>query len=153
MQDPALLKLVHQVAAGPPDSLGSNWQQPPAILFLNKQDKLEANIRATVLQQLRQQLGGLLGFTRVFEGAAMLGQGVPELKQYLAQQVRCGCVNKGQLRALPVAGAVASNWPVVACHFPWQHAAHQLVAEHTAKRMLQCVCVYVPCFHTPILLN
>lgn len=88
LREPALLKLVQQVAAGPPDSLAAGWQPPPALLFLNKQDKLDVNIRGTVLQQLRSQLCGMLNFQHVFEGAAMKGDGVDELKRYLVKQVR-----------------------------------------------------------------
>jgi GTPase Era involved in 16S rRNA processing len=68
--------------------MATHWQQPPAILFLNKQDKLAPNIRATVLQQLRQQLCGMMGFQSVFEGAAMRGEGVDALKSFLVKQVR-----------------------------------------------------------------
>lgn len=75
------------MAAGPPQSLSASWQAPPALLFLNKRDKLEPNVRATVLQQLRQQLCGLLPFQGVFEGAAMRGEAVEELKDYLLRQV------------------------------------------------------------------
>jgi GTPase Era involved in 16S rRNA processing len=87
LQEPALLKLIQQVAAGPPSSMASGWQQPPALLFLNKQDKLEANIRSTVPQQLRQQLCGMLDFKHTFEGAAMRGDGVEELRDFLVKQV------------------------------------------------------------------
>lgn len=83
-----MLKLVQQIGAGPPDTMATSWQPPPAILFLNKQDKLDSNIRATVLQQLRKQLGGMLNFQHVFEGAAMRGEGVDELKDHLVKQVR-----------------------------------------------------------------
>lgn len=85
--EPDLLKLVHQLAAGPPGTMGTSWKRPPTLLFLNKQDKLDANIRQTVLQQLRQQLCGLLDFQAVFEGAAMKGEAVDDLKAYLIQQV------------------------------------------------------------------
>lgn len=69
----------------------SSWQRPPAVLFLNKRDKLDAVVRSTVLQQLRQQLCAQLDFAAVFEGAAMLGEGVDELKQYLVKQVCVYC--------------------------------------------------------------
>jgi GTPase Era involved in 16S rRNA processing len=95
LQEPAVLKLVQQIGTGPPDTLASSWQPPPAILFLNKQDKLDSNIRATVLQQLRTQLGGLLDFQRVFVGAAMRGEGVDELKDHLLKQVRTVCNSYG----------------------------------------------------------
>jgi hypothetical protein len=88
LQDPALPKLIQQVAAGPPSSMASGWQQPPALLFLNKQDKLDTNIRSTVLQQLRQQLCGMLDFKHTFEGAAMRGDGVEDLRDFLVTQVR-----------------------------------------------------------------
>lgn len=92
-QDPSLLRMVHQLRSGPPPGLTtSSWQQQPSLLFLNKQDKLEHLVRSTVLQQLRQQLCGAMDFVRVFEGAAMLGQGVSELKDYLAKQV-CACAS------------------------------------------------------------
>jgi hypothetical protein len=94
LQEPSLLKLVQQVAAGPPGTMSRNWQRPPTLLFLNKQDKLDAHIRQTVLQQLQQQLCGLLDFQAVFEGAAMKGEGVDDLKTYLIQQV-CVGVNRG----------------------------------------------------------
>lgn len=91
LQEPAVLKLVQQIGAGPPDTLLTRWQPPPAILFLNKQDKLDSNIRATVLQQLRKQLGGMLDFQHVFAGAAMRGEGVDDLKDHLVKQVRSMC--------------------------------------------------------------
>lgn len=64
------------------------WVLPPCLLFLNKQDKLPLVTRATVMQQLRRQLGGVVEFQAVFEGAAMRGEGVAALKDYLIQQVR-----------------------------------------------------------------
>ncbi|KAF6257138.1 P-loop containing nucleoside triphosphate hydrolase protein [Scenedesmus sp. NREL 46B-D3] len=66
LRDPDLLKLVQQLAAGPPASLLQGWQQPPAALFLNKQDKLEPHIRAVVLQQLGQQLAASRTLTLCF---------------------------------------------------------------------------------------
>lgn len=94
--EPGLLKLVQQLAAGPPGTMGTSWKRPPTLLFLNKQDKLDVNIQQTVLQQLRQQLCGMLDFQGVFEGAAMKGEGVDDLKAYLVQQVCGGGWRRGE---------------------------------------------------------
>jgi hypothetical protein len=91
LQEPALLKLAQQLAAGPPTSLLHGWQQPPAALFLNKQDKLQPHIRDVALQQLGQQLEGIAQFDAVFQGAAMRGEGVDELKQYFISKVSGIC--------------------------------------------------------------
>jgi hypothetical protein len=88
LRESALLKLAEQLAAGPPSSLLQGWQQPPAALFLNKADKLQPHVRDVALQQLGQQLGGIAPFDAVFQGAAMLGQGVDELRQYFVGKVR-----------------------------------------------------------------
>ena len=89
LREPGLLRLLGQLASGPPAALATSWQQPPAVLFLNKVDKLLPVVRSTVLQQLQQQLCGLRRFDATFEGAAMLGEGVDQLKSYLVKQV-CG---------------------------------------------------------------
>jgi hypothetical protein len=93
LQEPALLKLAQQLAAGPPTSLLHGWQQPPAALFLNKQDKLQPHIRDVALQQLGQQLGGIAQFDAVFQGAAMRGEGVDELREYFISKVSCPSIN------------------------------------------------------------
>lgn len=87
LREEAILKLTQQLSDGPPNSLASKWQCPPLLLFLNKQDKLPENIRAIAVQQVRQQLCKLADFQHVFEGAAMLGVGVQDLKQYLLSKV------------------------------------------------------------------
>jgi GTPase Era involved in 16S rRNA processing len=86
-----LIKLVQQIAAGPPSTLLQGWTCPPTVLFINKQDKLPEDVRTVVLKALAQQLCALAPFARVFTGAAMLGQGVRDLKQYLVSQVSCCC--------------------------------------------------------------
>eukprot|EP00878_Enallax_costatus_P025437 GHUV01027215.1.p1 GENE.GHUV01027215.1~~GHUV01027215.1.p1 ORF type:complete len:205 (+),score=82.45 GHUV01027215.1:179-793(+) len=90
LREQGVLKLAHQLATGPPDTLLKDWQQPPTSLFLNKQDKLPDNTRAIAVQQVRQQLCRITQFDQVFEGAAMLGQGVDQLKRYLVSKARKG---------------------------------------------------------------
>lgn len=87
LREQAVLKLAQQLSTGPPDALIGNWQCPPTLLFLNKQDKLPDNTRAIALQQIKQQLSKNAVFKDVFEGAAMLGVGVDELKRYLVRKV------------------------------------------------------------------
>jgi GTPase Era involved in 16S rRNA processing len=98
-QEPALLKLAQQLAAGPPTSLLHGWQQPPAALFLNKQDKLQPHIRDVALQQLGQQLGGIAQFDAVFQGAAMRGEGVDELREYFVSKVGAICLRQSCVAA------------------------------------------------------
>lgn len=87
LREPALLKLAEQLSAGPPSSLLKGWQQPPAALFLNKQDKLPAEVRSIVLEQLGKQLCSIAKFDSVLHGAAMLGEGVDELREFFLNQV------------------------------------------------------------------
>ena len=87
LREQGVLKLAQQLATGPPDTLLNHWQQPPTLLFLNKQDKLPDNTRTIAVQQIRQQLCSITSFDQVFEGAAMLGQGVDQLKRYLVSEV------------------------------------------------------------------
>jgi hypothetical protein len=87
LREPALLRLAQQLADGPPADMVRRWGRPPAVLFLNKQDKLPELTRAIALQQLERQLRGAVPFAAVFEGAAMRGQGVQQLRQHLIQQV------------------------------------------------------------------
>ncbi|CAL8472100.1 g11642 [Coccomyxa elongata] len=76
--DERVVKLVEELAAGPLPS----WEPPPAVLLLNKIDRLTKEQRP-LLDQLREHLCSIYPFSDTFCISAKHRTGVADLREYL----------------------------------------------------------------------
>lgn len=86
-RDSTILHLAHQLSEGPHPPVVRPWPNIPLVLVLNKQDKIDRDLRPTVLQQLTAVLQDTAKFDKVFHVSALLGQGIGTVRQYLLSRV------------------------------------------------------------------
>lgn len=65
-----------------------SWQQPPTCLVLNKQDKIEHELRNSASAALQQRFEQCCPFDRVFRTSAVRNDGIVKLRTHLLSKVR-----------------------------------------------------------------